>query len=504
MSKNITLTFDKGSVRSYDEFGRMHVKVANISKANICDYLGEEIPDWEELGLDPKKVYKLYRDPQELAKAVPSCNNIQLMSTHIAVSADEPQKDIVAGSTGTDGVFNAPYLQNSLVIWDKDDIKNIENESVKELSCGYAYKPDMTPGSVDGVRYDGVMRDIVFNHVALVKQGRAGSDVVVGDSQPLFMEKQMGKQALSAKAQMVKGAVLAHLTLAADQMPTLNKILANVSQANYSKMKSSLATRIHALAKDTSRLEEVNKFLDRLDSAPGEGAGGYGVGDDDPDSDVDYNTGEGEKKGKAKVLPPGKEDPDENEQDGAEALVPDEDGAVIAKLEELLKMLKGDKPGDDTEGEDEEVEGETSMIGADEPEQSAGGAESDPKAGKNKNLIPGGKKAMDSAIKAACAAAAKDAENRTIARLRSIAEAEEIVRPYVGKLAAMDSADKVYKAALGILKVDVTGVPAVAYKHILLARPVPGARNPAPSVGANDSSVTSNVTEIFPNLSRLG
>ena len=496
------LTFDKGSVRTIDEFGRMHVKVANISKANICDYLGEEIPGFDELGLDPKAVYKLYRDPEELKKAVPSCNNIQLMSVHVAVTADEPQKKVVAGSTGTDGVFNAPYLQNSLVIWDKDDIENIENGSVKELSCGYAYTPDMTPGQAQGVRYDGVMRDIVFNHVALVKQGRAGSDVVVGDSQPLFMEKQMGKQALSAKAQMVKGAVLAHLTLAADQMPALNKILANVSQVNFSKQKRAIAKGIHSLAGDTSRLEEVNKFLDRLDSAPGEGAGGYGVEDDDPDSDVDYKDGKGEPKGETKVKTPGEEDDDEDEQDGAEALVPDEDGAVIAKLEELLKMLKGDKPGDDTEGEDEDPPGETSNIGADEPEQSAGGANADPKSAKNKAMIPS-QKAMDAAIKLACDATAKATEARTISRLRSIAEAEEIVRPYVGKLAAMDSAEKVYKAALDFLKVDVTGVPSAAFKHILLARPAPGQAAHRP-VQANDSSSTSNVIEAFPNLSRLG
>jgi hypothetical protein len=371
-------------------------------------------------------------------------------------------------------------LQNSLVIWDKDDIKSIQDESVKELSCGYAYRPDMTPGQIKGVSYDGVMRDIVFNHVALVKQGRAGSDVVVGDSQPLFMEKQMAKQALSAKAQMVKGAVLAHLTLAADQMPALNKLLSGVRQATFSKQKSNLAVGIHAIAKD-SKLEELNKLLDRLDGEPGDNTEG-----EDADKDE-----------------PGKEDPEENEKDGAEELVPDEDGAVIAKLEELLKILKGEG----VEGEDAEVDGETDKIGADEPDQSAGGAESDPKAGKNKNLIPGGKamdkKAMDAAIKVACVAAATDAENRTIARLRAISEAEEIVRPYVGKLAAMDSAEQVYKSALDILKVDVKGVPSAAYKHILLARPAPGQRQERP-IQANDSSVTSNVSEIFPNLSRLG
>ena len=40
----------------------------------------------------------------------------------------------------------------------------------------------MTPGDYEGDPYDGIMRDIVGNHVAKVKEGRAGPDVCVGDS----------------------------------------------------------------------------------------------------------------------------------------------------------------------------------------------------------------------------------------------------------------------------------------------------------------------------------
>ena len=43
----------------------------------------------------------------------------------------------------------------------------------------------MTPGDYQGEPYDGLMRDIVGNHVALVREGRAGADVVVGDMLPL-------------------------------------------------------------------------------------------------------------------------------------------------------------------------------------------------------------------------------------------------------------------------------------------------------------------------------
>ena len=70
-----TLAFDKGSVRSVDADGRMHVALANISKANVCPYHGSEIPDFDKLGLEAQTTYMLYRDPQELKKAAASAMN---------------------------------------------------------------------------------------------------------------------------------------------------------------------------------------------------------------------------------------------------------------------------------------------------------------------------------------------------------------------------------------------------------------------------------------------
>ena len=176
------VTFDRASVRTYDTDGRLHVETTNISKSNICEYTGREIPDYQKLGLDANKTYKLFRDPIELAKAAGSFNNIPLLSRHVPVSAEDHQPKIIVGSLGTDAAFDAPYLRNSLVVWAKDAIDDIESGEKVELSSAYRYRADMTPGNFEGKSYDGVMRDINGNHVALVKEGRAGPDVVVGDS----------------------------------------------------------------------------------------------------------------------------------------------------------------------------------------------------------------------------------------------------------------------------------------------------------------------------------
>lgn len=189
-SVNPTIAFDKSSVRSYDKDGRLHVAVTPISKANVCPYMGKEIPGWDSLGLDPNKVYNMYRDPAELEKGAASFNNLPLLQKHIQVSADAPMKDDVVGSIGSDVHFDAPYLKASLCVWDAEAIALIDAQKLDELSSAYHYTPVMESGTTpEGESYDGRMTDILGNHLALVEVGRAGPDVVVADSNP-FVKKE--------------------------------------------------------------------------------------------------------------------------------------------------------------------------------------------------------------------------------------------------------------------------------------------------------------------------
>jgi 8-oxo-dGTP pyrophosphatase MutT (NUDIX family) len=184
----LRLAIDRKSVRSFDEVGRMRVDMTNISKANICPYRGEEIPGWDEetkthaLGLDPDKIYMMLRDPDELAKSVRTWDGVQLLREHKPVSADDHQMWDIVGTTATNTNFADPYLRCGLVFWTADGIDLVESEEQREISCGYLYDPDMTPGVFHGEKYDGVMRNIRGNHVAIVEEGRAGPDVLVADS----------------------------------------------------------------------------------------------------------------------------------------------------------------------------------------------------------------------------------------------------------------------------------------------------------------------------------
>jgi hypothetical protein len=157
------------------------VALSNISKATVNPYLGKEIPGYKELGLNADQVYQLFRDPVELERGASTFNGLPLLSRHVPVTVDDHQPDLVVGSTGTDAKFVFPYLQNSLVAWEAVAIAGIESREQCQLSSCYRYDADMTPGDFEGVPYDGVMRNIRGNHVALVEIGRAGPDVVVSD-----------------------------------------------------------------------------------------------------------------------------------------------------------------------------------------------------------------------------------------------------------------------------------------------------------------------------------
>lgn len=186
-----TIAMDK-SMRSYDGNGHLIVERTIITKASVNPYFGREVPNYESLGLDPDKIYNLLRDPKELEKALSSFKGVQLLIKHTPVSADDPHNDLTVGSIGTDVEMEGNDVYASLRVFDKDAIELIESGKLQELSAGYAYTADMTSGEFNGYGYDGVMRNIHGNHVALVERGRIGRDAIISDSFPIeLMESSM-------------------------------------------------------------------------------------------------------------------------------------------------------------------------------------------------------------------------------------------------------------------------------------------------------------------------
>ncbi|WP_337137031.1 DUF2213 domain-containing protein [Morganella morganii] len=210
MTMTDSLAFDSSiSMRSKDANGHLTVERTVISKAAVNPYRGKEIPDFESLGLDPEKVYYLLRDPVELERAAKTFSKKQLLIIHIPVDSRDPKIEKTIGTIGSDITFENGRLFADLCVWDGYAIDLIESEKMKELSAGYGYTPDMTPGEYEGQHYDGVMRNIFGNHVALVERGRIGRDAIISDHQTVDLETEMKlkKGALPEVAAQIKKAL---------------------------------------------------------------------------------------------------------------------------------------------------------------------------------------------------------------------------------------------------------------------------------------------------------
>ncbi|KLP39851.1 hypothetical protein ABR36_10325 [Enterobacter ludwigii] len=174
------------SAREFSRFGRMRVRDNRITTAMVNEYFGYELkdlPNYASLGLEPERKYRLLRCPDELAKAVESFKGVPLLEGHVADSAENPRKQERCGVVCDDVRFDYPHLIGSLVLWDNDAIAGVETEEQRQLSASYGYTLDMTPGEFEGEPYDGVMRNIVGNHVAIVRVGRVPG-AVINDEQP--------------------------------------------------------------------------------------------------------------------------------------------------------------------------------------------------------------------------------------------------------------------------------------------------------------------------------
>ena len=492
------LALDRASVRFDDKDGRMHVKLTPISKAAVNDYVGKEIPGWEELGLDPDRVYKMLRHPDELKKAAHTFNNLPILSRHQPTSAVDHPKHLTEGSTGTDAQFNGDYLWNSLVAWTQDAIDGIRSNRKRELSSGYHYRPDMTPGVWKGQRYDGVMRDIVGNHVAFVEEGRAGPDVLVGDSKEKL---KMATRALSSKAVQVHGALFAFLApkIAQDQSLNLAPALADITNENYDSMRPRLLRSVSKLIDGKLAYDASSEGLATLlDALSGEKPLGGKDLETDPNAGLPpratRNTEEGPGAGHRNIdrgsddsedpMAMGEQQPAEGEP-GEEEEEQNSPGAQVKawlaanlppeKMQEFEQFMASLQGGGQEEGEenpeaypgeepveDEEPDGlETKEATG--PKFEKGQVAEQPKGslGKDKRMH-----AMDAAAVRKTVDDAVLAERENNRRTR---EAYEAVEPWVGKIKiALDTPDAVYRQALKMRGRDVSKVRDAAALPIIL------------------------------------
>lgn len=120
------------------------------------------------------------RHPDEVFKAASLASlalaPITLGHPTEAVTSSNARKYAI-GAVGDQVRSDGRFVTAPFAIHDDAAIGSIESGRTRELSCGYNCDLDWTPGAFEGEQYDAVQRDIVYNHLAVLAQGRAGSEV---------------------------------------------------------------------------------------------------------------------------------------------------------------------------------------------------------------------------------------------------------------------------------------------------------------------------------------
>jgi hypothetical protein len=180
---------DRASVRSIDANGFLHVASSVVSRACVSPYYGSEVVGHEQLGLDPQQTYYLLRPADELAKAAPSLNGVPLLSEHQPQSSEAMNDRLTVGSV-SDAAFDSRTgeLKASLTVWKQNEIDQIQGGAKIGLSCGYAYRAVRESGRFEGQSFSLVMKDLKFNHLAIVPEPRV-SGAIIGDARPRFISQ---------------------------------------------------------------------------------------------------------------------------------------------------------------------------------------------------------------------------------------------------------------------------------------------------------------------------
>lgn len=221
------------------------------------------------------------RHPEEVFNPVSlaSLQDVALTNDHPPVPLNaENTKNYQVGHTSGEVQKHDKFLRTKIIITDKNAIDQVIGEGKHELSCGYHCEMDDTPGLWEGQPYDAIQRNIRYNHLSIVWQGRAGPEARINlDAKDGFMicsEKSSGAKNENMrilfsdvqKVQKDKGDQKMPITLKVDAVEyELPENLAPFAKV-FSEKLDSLTEAVKAKA---SELETLQGKLDGLTAEMG-------------------------------------------------------------------------------------------------------------------------------------------------------------------------------------------------------------------------------------------
>ena len=310
-----------------------------MTKIGVFPYLGRQIsPE-----LEPDRIYQVLRPKEELTRpeTLKSLELIPLTNEHEMVGKGftPVEKKGCHGTTGQNVKVNGNLITNDLKLL-SEEIKNEVESGKKDLSMGYRCRYELTEGEFEGQHYDAIQRDIIFNHIALVDEGRMGSDVRVMDSFTFDSIKELTQNKENDMADEEKK------TQDEDKREIIREVMAIAAKPNE-----------EFEGGEEEKIDTITKKLEALAYNPSEaGNNDEDLPDDKKDGedeDEEKHCGDEDEEKKDDELPAGDEDPekpcgdeDEEKKDGEDEDEEEKpvsmDSAIkyIARRDRLISRLK--------------------------------------------------------------------------------------------------------------------------------------------------------------------
>lgn len=128
-------------------------------------------------------VFRELREPAEVFRAdsIATMRMVPVTDLHGGMVGPGNVQALQVGITGENIGHDERFVTGSAIIQRADAIAAVKSRERCELSPGYRCWVDLTPGTFNGEKYDGIQRDIVYNHLAIGPKnwGRSGPDVAL-------------------------------------------------------------------------------------------------------------------------------------------------------------------------------------------------------------------------------------------------------------------------------------------------------------------------------------
>lgn len=174
---------DKATIGQLDANGFLKVK-ARFARTGLQDYLARELDDSFPEKNDGSP-YTIYRPESEVfsPESMKSLEGMDVTADAHEWQLPELEGQVSVGSVSGPVMRDGDFITGEILFKRKEAIDRVQNKDLVEISSAYGANTSPAKGEIEGKQYDGITRDIRYNHLTALPpgKGRAGPEVRITD-----------------------------------------------------------------------------------------------------------------------------------------------------------------------------------------------------------------------------------------------------------------------------------------------------------------------------------